>query len=92
VNLNDLNDAEQFQKHFVAPMVEAVRLEVKQIVGPLIKQQADDDTKTADHEKRIAYLEGTMKKAIWTWGIIVSAATFAVQYGWSKIKSKIFPG
>lgn len=92
MNLNDLQDAEMFQKHFVAPMVEAVRTEVKALVDPLIKQQAVDDTARRDHEGRIAKLEGNMKKAMTAWAAIIAAGTFLIQYGWGKIKGKIFPG
>jgi hypothetical protein len=59
VNLNDLDDAEKFQRHFVAPMVDAVRAEL----APLVKSDQAQ-------EARIAKLEGNQKKAMAAYAVI----------------------
>lgn len=53
MSLIDLDDAEKFQRHFVQPLIDAVRDEVK----PLVKAQAD-------HEDRLKQLESNQKKAL----------------------------
>lgn len=92
MDLNNLNDIEQFQRLFVTPLVDRVAAEVKSVVDPLIRQQAVDDAARADHEQRIGALEGNMKKALTVWTSVVSAATFLVHYGWAKVQQKFFPG
>lgn len=66
VNLNDLEDAERFQKLFVAPLVDAVRAEVKPLV------EAD-----RDHEDRLKKLESNQKRALVGLSAVVLAVTIA---------------
>lgn len=77
MNLKDLKDAEEFQKHFVLPLVEAVRQEVR----PLVEMDQRQ-------ELRIAALEGTQKKALagFAAAAAVVATVFGVLLDWGKRK------
>lgn len=70
LNLKDLQDAEQFQKHFVTPLVDAVRAEVRPIV---------EQSKT--HEQRLDQIENNQRKALG--GIAVYATLASVVIGGS---------
>lgn len=74
----DLNDVEQFQKHFVLPLVDAVRSELK----PLVEARAD-------HESRLQRVESNQKKALLGYASIVAVVTVVFNAAWAKIKSKL---
>lgn len=73
MKLTDIDDAEKFQKHFVLPLVDAVRAEVK----PLVEQ-------TKANTDRIDKLEGNQKKALAGYAVlsVIAASSFA----WAKQK------
>lgn len=78
LNLNNLNDAEQFQKHFVTPMIDAVKTEI----APLVQQGAD-------HEKRLKGLESNQKKALVGYSVVAVLIGSAVGYVKAWIVSKL---
>jgi hypothetical protein len=63
MDLNNLDDAEQFQRMFVTPLIEAVRKEI----CPLIRQ-------VEDNEARIKTMEKNQKRALIGYGGIVAVA------------------
>lgn len=79
LKLDNLDDAEKFQKHFVTPLVEAVRAEVK----PLVEAQA----KT---EERLNKLEANQKKALIGYGGVIAVVTLAFNVIKAKFLSKFF--
>jgi hypothetical protein len=71
LDLNNLDDAEKFQKHFVLPLVEAVRAEV----APLVK----NDRKQTE---RINALESNQKRALA--GVAVYATALGLGLDWLR--------
>jgi hypothetical protein len=68
LDLNNLDDAEKFQKHFVTPLIEAVREELK----PLTKT-------TYSNRARIDKLERKWGRALW--GFSAAAGFLSVVIG-----------
>lgn len=80
MDLNDLDDAEKFQKHFVTPMVDAVREEIK----PLVRRiEALEKL-----EPRIIVLEGYSKKILAVYSSIVGIASYVGHIAWLKLRAK----
>lgn len=79
LKLDDIDDAEKFQKHFVTPLIDAVRAEVKPLVDAKL-----------DHEKRLAGLESNQKKALIGYAGIITVLTVAFNYVKAKYLSKFF--
>jgi hypothetical protein len=77
LNLDNLNDAEQFQKHFVNPVVDAVRAEIKSLVDSDKAQSA-----------RLDKLEGTQKKAMIGFAVYATMLSTVVGLGLAWLKSK----
>jgi hypothetical protein len=66
----DIKDIDEFNLHFVKPMVDAVRAEMQQTLTPLVS-----DVKTL--KEKVGKLESNEKKAIVGWGVI-SVGTVAI--------------
>jgi hypothetical protein len=73
LDLNNLDDAERFQKHFVRPLVDAVRAEV----APLV---ASDRKQT----KQIERLEANQRRALA--GMAVYATALGIGVDWLRKK------
>lgn len=86
LNLDSLDDAEKFQKHFVSPMIDAVRAEI----GPLVKRVEALESGQPPIVARVAALEGSAKKLMTVYSGAVGIVTFFVHYGWMKVKTKFF--
>jgi len=79
LNLRDLEDAEQFQKHFVTPLVEAVRQEVQPVVA-----------QTRQNTEDIATLKANQKKALWGWSWLVAVASSVLAILAAEFKKRFF--
>lgn len=79
LNLDNIDDAEKFQKHFVQPLVDAVRLEVKPLVDAKL-----------DHDARLKTLEGNQRKALYGYAGLVAVLTVAFNYVKAKFLAKFF--
>ena len=66
----DIKDIDEFNLHFVKPMVDAVRAEMQQTLTPLVS-----DVKPL--KEKVGKLESNEKKAIVGWGVI-SVGTVAI--------------
>ena len=66
----DIKDIDEFNLHFVKPMVDAVRAEMQQTLTPLVS-----DVKTL--KEKVGKLESNEMKAIVGWGVI-SVGTVAI--------------
>lgn len=75
----DLNDAEQLQRIVVAPLIEAVRSEMKNIVGDVSGLKADLAGVTAD----VAKLKSNQSKALVGWTLLVTLVSAGVT--WAKV-------
>lgn len=73
-----LEEAERFQRLFVLPVVEAVRVEMKSHLAPL--------SGIAD---RVTALEGKQAKALLGWGVYATLAAAAIGVGMDWFKRKI---
>lgn len=78
MDLNSLKDAEEFQKHFVKPLIDAVRLEVQPLVA-----------KDADQEKRLGELEGNQKKALVGFAVYATILSTVIGMGLDWFKKKV---
>lgn len=85
---DNFEEAERFQRLFVAPMVEAVRTEVnshmteiKGLIAPAIAL-----------EGRVRKLEGNQKRALLGWSVYATAIGIACTAAWRWIASKIHFG
>lgn len=78
LDLNNLKDAEEFQKHFVRPLIDAVRLEVQPLVA-----------KDAEQERRLGTLEGNQKKALWGFALYATALSVFVGMAADWLKRKV---
>lgn len=81
LDLDNLDDAEKFQKHFVTPLIDAVRAEVKPLVDAKV-----------DHEARLGRIESNQKRALVGYAGIVASLTIAFNYVKAKYLSKLFGG
>lgn len=79
LKLDDIEDAEKFQQHFVTPLVEQIRAELKPLV---MTSQA--------HEARLAKLESNQKKAMLGYAGIVALVTAGWHYAKAKYLNKFF--
>lgn len=88
----DLDKAEQYQRLFVKPMVDALDTRMTQFMADIkIHIQPVIDGQTAQ-DNRLNELEKNQKKALLGWSLYATAAAglFTYCYGW--IKSKIHFG
>ena len=85
MDLRDIDAAERFQRMFVAPMVEMVRLELKPIVSGLQAEIISLKESDRAQSKEITGLKENQKKALLGWAAIV----FAVSVGFSYLKMKL---
>jgi len=82
---DNLADAERFQRLFVLPVVEAVRVEVRSSIQPLVSAQADQ-------EARLKELEGSQRKALIGYAVFASGLSIVLAAGWDWIKSMFRKG
>ena len=75
----DIRDIDEFQSHFVKPMVDAVREEMKPLVTDVTTLKED-----------VSKLKGNEKKALLGWGLYASGLAAVLAYGQTKIKSYFF--
>ena len=83
----DIDDIEKFNTHFVKPMVDAVRSEVRDSMAPLIQDVKDLKTGAASTEKRLGKLEGDQKKALIGFGVFSAGLAAALASIGTWIKS-----
>jgi hypothetical protein len=75
VSLNiKIDDIESFQKHFVSPMIDAMREEIK----PLVRD-------VSDLKDRVTHLESNQKRAMVGWGVFSAALASVLGYGKTAI-------
>ncbi len=84
MDLNDLDDAEKFQKHFVIPV--AQRIEDR--LAPLFSRVEALEKSGSGLDERVKTLETYAKKLGTVYSGIIAVITFAVHFTWGKIKSK----
>jgi hypothetical protein len=78
--------AEKFQQHFVTPMVAAVEIKLTTLLQPVIDTQKALGEKVVGHDKAIANLQGSQKKALVGWGVFATGGAAAMSYAWVWIK------
>lgn len=83
----DMEDAERYQRLFVAPMVEAVEKKLEAMLSPVIQASGQLRTDVDAATGRIVKLESTNKKALVGWGVFATGVAAAMSYGWNFIKS-----
>lgn len=92
LDLNSLEDAEKFQKHFVGPLVEAVRGEVKVLVDEQRKEVEALKAKDAAQQADIDAIKASQTKALAVYGlasvIAATSAGAAWNYAWGWVKAK----
>lgn len=87
----NLDDVDQFTKHFVEPMVQAVRTELQNSMTPLIQDVKDLKAGAATSDGRLDKLEKDQKHALIGYGVFSAglAAGLAAAWGWIKSHLKI---
>lgn len=75
LNLSTLNDAEKFQEHFVRPLVDAVRAEIK----PLVLQSEQQGLTLKQHADSIGALRENQGRATRA----LAAVVVVIQVGWN---------
>lgn len=78
LNLDSLDDAEKFQKHFVTPIVDAVKTEVKTLVDDTRKEMEALKKRDADQQADIDSLKLNQKKALAGYGFLSLSVSTAV--------------
>jgi hypothetical protein len=73
VNIN-IDDIDKFQQHFVLPLVDAVRAEMKPLVEDVTSMKS-----------RLAELEKNQKRAMVGWGVFSAALASVLGYGKTAI-------
>lgn len=84
----DIKDIEELQKHFVAPLVDALRAEIK----PAIEKVQAIDAKVDAMASRVGALEKDQKKALVGYGVFSTALAGVLSIAWVKIKSYVHFG
>lgn len=78
LDLDDLDDAEKFQKHFVTPLVEAVRAEMKPLTTTVYATR-----------ERVKKLEGNQMKAMLGFAGMATALSVALGLGVDWLRKKV---
>lgn len=84
LDLDSLDDAEKFQKHFVLPLVD----EVKRALEPLVARVETLEKGTSGQDARLKKLEGYATRLGTVYSGIIAVVTFLAHYTWGKVKSK----
>lgn len=89
---DSFEEAERFQRLFVQPLVEAVKIEMKTHVEDVTTIVQGVTVKVKGHEDRLNALETNQKKALIGWGVITLAVGTAVTAAWNYIRTKVHIG
>ncbi len=71
----EMKDIEEFQKHFVTPLVQAVEQKLDDKLAPLVKKGTDQDAAMTDLQTRTKRLENNQAKALVGYSVLVSGVT-----------------
>jgi hypothetical protein len=85
----DIDDIEKFNTHFVKPMVDAVRSEVRDSMIPLIQDVKDLKIGAESTKGRLDKLEGDQKKAMVGYAVFSAGLAAAIGAAWGWIKSHL---
>lgn len=89
---DQLERAERFQRMFVLPIVEAMRIELRSHTDQLDQKLTAIVTQVKDHDDRLVGLEKNQKKALIGWGVLTLAVGTFTSAAYAYIKSKIHIG
>lgn len=89
---DSFEEAERFQRLFVKPMVDAVRVEVKSQLEPVVSFITTQQAKDQKQDERLTNLEGSQRKALVGWGVFATFLSIMLTAGWNKIKSLLGVG
>lgn len=78
LNLDNLDDAEQFAKHFVKPVVDQLSARLEPLV-----------LRVADVEKRLDMTEARLGKVMKVYTALLAGLTFAGHWTWNKLTRKL---
>ncbi len=79
-------EAERFQRLFVMPMVDAIRVEVRNHLGPIIESNKVITAEQAAQAARLTNLEGSQKKALVGYGVFAAGLSVALAAAWDYVK------
>lgn len=82
----DLNDAEQFKRVVVDPLITALQGEITPLVARVEKLEAVGSTL----EPRVQTLEGYARRLGTVYTGIIAVVTFISHWAWSRVKAKFF--
>lgn len=71
----DIKDIEEFQTHFVTPLVQAVEKKLDDKLKPLVDQAQVNKDAISDLNVRTKKLEGNQAKALVGWTVLVTGIT-----------------
>lgn len=79
---DELDSAEQYQRMFVRPVVDALKIELESQLRPLVEA-------SGDHEKRIRGMEAKQHKMLAMYGVFSVLACGTVGSLWNYIRTKL---
>lgn len=86
---NSFEEAEQFQRLFVTPLVNAVKTEMANHVEKVTAIVTTATTKVDGMENRVTRLESSQKKALAGFALYATGLSLLIGSLWGWIKSKI---
>ena len=85
---DSFTEAERFQRLFVVPLVEAVRVEVGNSIRPLASDVAELRKETDSTSRRLTAVESLQMKALIGWGVVAAAFSGVLTLVWDYISRK----
>lgn len=90
INMPDtFEEAERFQRLFVLPVADAVRVEVRNALSPLTDRVQTVEAKVKSYEDRVTALEAAKTKALVGYGVFATGLSIAMSYAWTWISKRI---
>lgn len=83
-----LEDAERYQRLFVAPLVERVGAEVKLLCEGLQSKFTTIETEQKTVRKDVDDLKANQKKALVGWGVFATGIAMACTFCWNWVKDQ----
>lgn len=82
-------EAERYQRLFVAPMIDAMRVEMRNSLSPVVEQQKEIKQVQAEQDLRMKKIEGSQTKALIGYGVFATGLSIALAATWDWIKGVI---
>lgn len=86
---DQLEKAEQYQRLFVKPMIDALETKLETMLQPVLDDHKKLRGEVDGLSTRTSALEGSQKKALAGWGVFATALAGVMSYAWTWIKGHL---